>query len=327
MQTKIYFFIFLLLIIIILLYFSITKLYNFTSKYPKFVSNPRYYIFSMIFLVLSFITISIWIFDIKYFEKKISNSVNWLDIVFVLDVSKSMNALSYKNNDTYYTWLDIAKNLIWDFVAKHWNDRFWLVIFAWDAISSFPLSTDHSSFMSLVWNIDYRNLNEQGTNIEKAINLWIERFNYSEDRTKVMIIISDWGDEDYKIDLESIKKSFVDKNIKNFVVWIWNKLWAKIALWNFTWRESYQKYNWEDVLIRINEKNLKDLSNSIKWEYIDIKDLDSINWNLEKLDKSSLKTWDLSWKSSINRFLAFLSFILFTLYIFFTFIRFKKNEK
>ncbi len=46
---------------------------------PKFIKY--------IFLILSFIFIFVWIFDIK-FDTKENSEKKWSDIVFILDVSK-----------------------------------------------------------------------------------------------------------------------------------------------------------------------------------------------------------------------------------------------
>lgn len=248
-------------------------------------------------------------------------------MVFVLDVSKSMNALFYNDDNYYYSWLDTAKTLISNFVANHLQDRFGLVIFAWDAISSVPLTTDHSTFLTFLDNVDYRNLNKQWTNIEKAIKLWVDRLDYSEDRAKVMIVLSDWWDADVEIDYDLVESYIKDKNITSIVVWTWNKKWWKIPVKSFwRWNITYQKYKWEDVVIQINIDSLKKLAKSLEGEYLSTDNLDDIDNNLDKLEKNVLKAWDITEKLSANRYIALIAFIFFVLYFIFSFINIWKNE-
>ncbi|MDR3150334.1 MAG: VWA domain-containing protein [Candidatus Peribacteria bacterium] len=51
-------------------------------------------------------------------------------MVFVLDVSKSMNVADISSNDYSYTRLLFAKNAIAEFVANNSNNKYSLVIFA-----------------------------------------------------------------------------------------------------------------------------------------------------------------------------------------------------
>lgn len=321
------FFIILLSVLLYLAYLYFYKFFYFKKKYNLLFKNTRNNIFSILFIILTIFILLFWIFDFKWWEKKVQNELNWLDIVFVLDVSKSMNALFYEDWNYYYSWLDTAKTLMSDFVSKHLNDRFGLVIFAWDAISSTPLTTDHSTFLTFLENVDYRNLNEQWTNIEKAIKLWVERFNYSEDRAKVMIVITDWADEDVKIDYSAIEWYIEDKNISNYVIWIWTNKWWKIPVKSF-WRGNitYQKYKWKDVVIKINKKTLLELAKKLDWQYLATDDLNDIDKNLEKLEKNVLQAWEVTEKASLTRYIALLAFIFFIFYFIFSLVKIWKNE-
>lgn len=160
----------LILLLIVYLGYKVFTKYHFFQKYHKLLFIKYNYI-KYIFLLLSFAIISFWIFNIKRWNIPINAENNGVDIVFVLDVSKSMNALDFKEGNTLYSRLDAAKSLITHFVTSHSEDRVGLIVFAWDAISMSPLTLDHDTFLTFLQNVDYKNLTVQWSNVERKLFL------------------------------------------------------------------------------------------------------------------------------------------------------------
>lgn len=71
---------------------------------------------------------SIGIFKINYFDSSTITHNEGLDIVFVLDVSKSMNTIDIQNNS--YSRLEYAKAQIRSYLSSHPENKYALVIFA-----------------------------------------------------------------------------------------------------------------------------------------------------------------------------------------------------
>lgn len=276
----------------------------------------KYYI-KFVFLYLSFLLIFFSIFGLKTWQIW-ENKSKWIDIVFVLDVSKSMNVADIKNGNYVSTRLDFSKQAIADFVSKHKEDRFWLVIFAWDAVSSVPLTNDHNIFLTFLQNVDYKNLTKQGSDFEKALDLWTKRLSYSEDRNSALIFISDWADEDYKVSEENLKDLKNDK-IKYFVAWVWTKDWWKIISWQTPfWDLVYQKYNWNYVISKLNEGNLKKVNNILWWKYLKLdnfSDINNFSYDLEKLEKKVLLYNSVNVEKDFSRILAIFAFIFFLIFL------------
>ncbi len=70
-------------------------------------------------------------------EEKIKK--NWIDIVFALDISWSMEAEDLKPNR-----IEAAKSMLNNFISNLKTDRVWLVIFAWKPFTSIPLTFDYN---------------------------------------------------------------------------------------------------------------------------------------------------------------------------------------
>lgn len=313
----------LVLFFVFLWYLFYKKREKLKQKYVLLFNQNKYFYLKYIFLFLSFFIILFSIFWVRYWEKSSKNIINWIDTVFLLDVSKSMNALDFSDSKYKVSRLDFSKKLISDYVSKNNTNRYWLVIFAWDAISSVPLTTDTSAFLTFLKNVDYRNLNKQWTNFEKAVELWVDRLQIDNknNRAKSLIVVSDWWDDWDNIDFDYISKLVKDKKITSFVLWVWKTSWAKIPLWQDSfWRISYQKYKWQDVITKLNKSSLKNLSNSLDWEYItanSISDLDSLESNLNNLEKKAIEVKWATIKKDFSRFLAMLSLLFFILYLFY----------
>ena len=74
-----------------------------------------------------------------------NQTVEGIDIMMVMDVSTSMLAEDLRPNR-----IEAAKNVAAEFVAGRPNDNIGLTIFAGEAFTQCPMTTDHSSLLSLL---------------------------------------------------------------------------------------------------------------------------------------------------------------------------------
>jgi Ca-activated chloride channel homolog len=109
-----------------------------------------------------------------------------IDIMIVLDISESMKGMDLKPNR-----MDAAKRVALDFVAGRSYDRIGIVVFAGEAFSLSPLTTDYGLLESLIQDIDYNLVRSSGTAIGSAIAVGVNRLIESEVKSKVMILMSD----------------------------------------------------------------------------------------------------------------------------------------
>lgn len=315
----------------ILLWTFYQKREKLKKKYFLLFNQSKYYYITYILLFLSIFTISIWIFEVKYWEKVGKQKVKGIDIVFIVDVSKSMNALDFKEWWYHLSRLDFTKALISEYIWKHAENRYGLVIFAGDAISASPLTTDHSTFLTFLQNVDYRNLTKQWSNIEKAIELWVNRL-YSqkseEVRAKSLIIMSDWGDEWDTLNTDVVQNIIWDKKITHFVIWIGQTSGSKIPNGqNYFGDIIYQKYKWKDVITKLNSSLLSSLASTLDGNYKTahtLSDIETISSDLEKLEKKSILVAWWNHKKDLWRFIAIISLIFFILFLLLNIKKWKK---
>lgn len=108
-----------------------------------------------------------------------------IDIVLALDISGSMLARDFKPDR-----ITAAKEVAGSFVADRYGDRIGLVVFAGEAFTQSPLTTDQSSLQTLLSRIR-SGVIEDGTAIGNGLATAINRLRESDAKSKVVILLTD----------------------------------------------------------------------------------------------------------------------------------------
>lgn len=108
-----------------------------------------------------------------------------IDIVISLDVSLSMLAKDFKPNR-----MEVAKEVLSDFINARPNDRIGLVIFGGEVFTQCPLTSDHKVLKNMIPQIKAGIL-DQGTAIGLGLAGAVARIKDSNAKSKVVILVSD----------------------------------------------------------------------------------------------------------------------------------------
>lgn len=108
-----------------------------------------------------------------------------IDIVVSMDCSYSMLAKDFKPNR-----MEVAKEVLLDFIDARPNDRIGLVVFGGEAFTQCPLTTDHKVVKNMVPAIK-AGMVDQGTAIGSGLATAVARIKDSKAKSKVVILISD----------------------------------------------------------------------------------------------------------------------------------------
>ncbi|NTV84183.1 MAG: VWA domain-containing protein, partial [Bacteroidales bacterium] len=117
--------------------------------------------------------------------KRQNVSIEGIDIVMGLDISGSMLAQDLKPDR-----LEAAKNVSQDFFAGRPNDRIGLVVFAGEAFTQCPLTTDHVIIEEMLDDIK-SGMIQDGTAIGDGLATAINRLKESQAISKVIILLTD----------------------------------------------------------------------------------------------------------------------------------------
>ena len=119
-----------------------------------------------------------------------NKSVEGIDIMLAMDVSTSMLAEDLKPNR-----IEAAKAVASEFIIGRPNDNIGLSIFAGEAFTQCPMTTDHTSLLNLLQNvrtdIAARGLISDGTAIGMGLANAVTRLKASQAKSKVVILLTD----------------------------------------------------------------------------------------------------------------------------------------
>ena len=134
-----------------------------------------------------------------------------IEIMVCLDVSNSMMA-----EDVTPCRLDKAKQMLSKLTDGFSNDKMGLIVFAGDAFTQLPITSDYVSAKMFLSSINPSMVSTQGTAIGAAIDLAMRSFTPDEKSSKAVIVITDG--ENHEDDAVKAAASAYDKKIRVCVV-------------------------------------------------------------------------------------------------------------
>ncbi|HIY47651.1 MAG TPA: VWA domain-containing protein [Candidatus Alistipes faecigallinarum] len=119
-------------------------------------------------------------------EQNVHTSSEGIDIVMAIDVSASMLARDFQPDR-----ITAAKQVAGSFIADRYGDRIGLVVFAAEAFTQSPLTTDQSTLQTLLSRVRSGVIDDSGTAIGTGLATAINRLRESEAKSKVIILLTD----------------------------------------------------------------------------------------------------------------------------------------
>lgn len=232
-----------------------------------------------------------------------------VDIVFALDVSKSMLAEDIAPNR-----LEKAKQLITQIINGLAGDRIGIIGYAGSAFPQVPITSDFSSAKLFLSGMNTDMVSSQGTAITQAIEL-AQTFYDDEDQTnRVLFIISDG--EDHEGNVSAIAEEAAEKGIRIFTIGVGTLEGGPIPIKENGVLQYYKRdQNNEQVITRLSEETLKEIAKTANGEYIDGSNtkvvVDQVKAILNGMDKKEFEAKQFTdFKDQFQWFLAGALFLL-----------------
>lgn len=266
--------------------------------------------------VLKFITLSLSFICliIALVNPKIGTSLQTVkregvDIVFAIDVSKSMLA-----EDIAPSRLEKAKQLTTQIINNLVSDRVGIIAYAAKAVPQLPITTDYSSAKMFLQNLNTEMLSSQGTAIDEAIQLSRSYYNDEEQTNRVLVIISD-GEDHNDLSLE-VAEAAAEEGIKIFTIGVGTEKGGPIPLKRNGIVMSYKKdQNGATVITKLNTNTLSEIAKEANGTYVDGKNtndvIETIGDILNKMDKKEFEAKEFA--EFEDQFQCFLGLGLFFL--------------
>ncbi|MDE6283768.1 MAG: VWA domain-containing protein [Muribaculaceae bacterium] len=235
-------------------------------------------------------------------EKVEMESTEGIEVMIAFDVSRSMLASS--TDDTRgISRLDRAKYLLANLIDKLGNDKVGLIIFAGEAYTQLPITTDFVSAKMYLDEISTEMVSTQGTAIGTAINMAINSFSPAEDVNKAIIVITDG--ENHEGDAVEMAKYAKSLGIEVDVLGVGSIKGAPIPVNRNG--EFLKDENGAPVTTFLNEKMAKEIASAGGGIYINgssSKALGTLVDQLDQIKKSDLQ--HVTYKASAEQFPMFI---------------------
>ncbi len=213
-------------------------------------------------------------------EQKIK--ADGIDIALVIDLSSSMLAQDFKPDR-----LEVSKQVAADFIDKREHDRISLAVFAGEAFTQCPLTTDHRVLKDFLAGLKCGVL-EDGTAIGMGLAAAVNRLKDSEATSKVVILLTD-GDNNagyiQPMTAAGIAKEF-DVKVYTVGVGTRGKAFAPVR------RNSNGQYVFGLSPVKIDEELLGKIAESTKGKYFratDEQSLEQIYTDIDLLEKTEIE--------------------------------------
>ena len=203
----------------------------------------------------------------------VNSAESTADIMFVLDVSKSMLA-----DDVAPNRLARAKVEIEHIVSKLTHHRFGLVAFAGRAVKLCPLTPDHESFNDVLSDVDVNSVDRGGTKIGVAVREAIHAFP-SGVGAKLIVLITDGEDQDMS-PIDAAKEAR-DAGIKIVAIGLGSETGSQITLTDpQTGAHTTVMHDGKPVITKLDGDTLRQMALTTEGVYVPAGtaalDLDSI---------------------------------------------------
>ncbi len=233
-----------------------------------------------------------------------------VDIVFAVDVSKSMLAEDIAPNR-----IEKSKQLVTQIINSLGSDRVGIIAYAGKAFPQLPITTDYAASKMFLQNMNTDMMTSQGTAIREAIELAKTYYDDKEQTNRILVIISDG--EDHEGDAAEIAEEANDQGIRIFTIGVGNENGGPIPIKRNGVILNYKKdRNGETVITKLNEDTLREIAQEANGVYINGSStsevVDTIKDLLDKMDKKEFESKQIAdFKDQFQWFLGFGILFLF----------------
>ena len=219
-----------------------------------------------------------------------NKSVEGIDIMLAIDVSTSMLAEDLKPNR-----IEAAKAVASEFIIGRPNDNIGLSIFAGEAFTQCPMTTDHASLLNLLQNvrtdIAARGLISDGTAIGMGLANAVTRLKGSKAKSKVVILLTDGSNNMGDISPMTAAEIAQSLGIRVYTIGVGTN---KVAPYPMPVAGGVQYVN---MPVEIDTKMLADIAAATEGDFYratNTAELKNIYKEIDRLEKSKLNVKNFS---------------------------------
>lgn len=267
-------------------------------------------------IVLGLVFLIIGLANPKMGTKMETVKNNGIDIVFAIDVSKSMLA-----EDVAPNRLEKSKQLVSKTIDKLKGDRIGIIAYSGSAFPVLPITTDYNVAKMFLQTMNPGMVSSQGTSLSEAIQLSTSIYGKNKKTNKLLIMISDG--EDHFDGAEEASAEAKSKGIKIITIGVGTEKGGVIPLKSNGIIEGFQRDKQGQVVVtKRNTEVLNAIAKNTNGGYVDGNNTDNVlNYVINEskaIQKTDYKTKQVAkfqsqfqWFIGIGFFFLFLELFLF----------------
>lgn len=194
-----------------------------------------------------------------------------IDIMITLDISPSMSSEDFQPKNR----LEVAKNVVKDFIKLRKNDRIGLVVFAGEAYFQCPLTLEHQMVEDIIDEINFDSADKEGTAIGEALALSAARMAESKAKSRMALLLTDGMNNRGVVDPETAAKMCAELGIRIYPVGIGKKnVHVPFLSRMKVYRDHYDPESLKKLAETTGGKFYSAESGAVLWE--NVKDIDRL---------------------------------------------------
>ena len=228
-----------------------------------------------------------------------------IDIMLAMDVSTSMLARDLKPSR-----IDAAKAVAGEFISGRQDDNIGLTIFAGEAFTQCPMTTDHQSLLNLLGGVRTdlaeRGLIEDGTAIGMGLANAVSRLKESKTKSKVVILLTDGSNNMGDISPLTAAQIAKSLGIRVYTIAVGSKTVAPYPM------QVGGTIQLVDVRVDVDEETLRQIASTADGHFYratNTDELKKIYKDIDQLEKSKMEI-----KKYSKRYEAFVPFTFVALF-------------
>ncbi len=275
---------------------------------PNYSSNKPILKFVVVLLALSALIIGL--VNPQIGTKLETVKREGIDIVFAVDVSKSMLAEDIAPNR-----IEKSKQIVSQIINQLGTDRIGIIAYAGSAYPVLPITTDYSIAKMFLQDINTDMVSSQGTAINEAIEVASNYFDDSNQTNRLLVLLSDG--EDHSEDAVSAAEKAKELGMKIVTIGIGTPNGGPIPLKENGVVSGFLRNKQNEVVVtKMNIEILEKIATITQGKYIDGTNtkvvLDDFGNILNSIEKTEFETQQISgFESQYQWFIGFAFLLLF----------------
>ncbi len=196
-------------------------------------------------------------------------------IAIALDLSSSMLAEDFAPSNR----LEVAKQQALGFIRGRTSDRIGLIVFAGEAVTQVPVTTDYPVLERAVEDLRIGIL-EDGTAIGSGLATAVNRLRRAPDKSKVVVLLTDGVNNRGTVDPRTAARAAAALGIKVYTIGVGSEGQAAVPT-----GRGPTGLRYEVLPVRIDEALLKEIADVTGGRYFRAKDADALAQIFHEIDR------------------------------------------